>query len=329
MGDDSNGECGVPMASRFTMPQSPGSNSIFWYGFDYGSVHFTMISTEHDLSPGSSQYKWLNAELASVDRARTPWLVVSGHRPVYNSEKYDSDYRVSENFKTLFEPLLVKYKVSITFFGHYHSYERTCPVAFGNCTEFGSGPVHITIGSAGASLDTAGLYGLQWSEFFDDDWGIGSVTVANRSAMHFEYLRSRDNRLADDAWVYQSPADSPYKTTSGCHCKQPWGADGGYGWFYECRNPTGDRRGSWCYVQEGAGSSCNPKHTGAMAPWDWCDTPAVQITQRNCTCKSPFIFDGLKFYNGTDRAASGKFRWCYVGEEKCGIQGEGGWWDQM
>ena len=86
MGDDSNGECGVPMASRFTMPESPGSNGIFWYSFDYGSVHFTMISTEHDLSPGSVQYLWLEKDLASVDRSRTPWLVVSGHRPMYNSE---------------------------------------------------------------------------------------------------------------------------------------------------------------------------------------------------------------------------------------------------
>ncbi len=32
-------------------------NSPFWYSFDYGSVHFVMLSTEHDVTPGSHQYR--------------------------------------------------------------------------------------------------------------------------------------------------------------------------------------------------------------------------------------------------------------------------------
>jgi hypothetical protein len=34
-----------------------GSLPPFWYSFDYASAHITMISTEHDLSPGSEQYR--------------------------------------------------------------------------------------------------------------------------------------------------------------------------------------------------------------------------------------------------------------------------------
>ena len=33
------------------------ANPPFWFSYDYGSVHFTTISTEHDLSHGSHQYK--------------------------------------------------------------------------------------------------------------------------------------------------------------------------------------------------------------------------------------------------------------------------------
>lgn len=33
------------------------ANTPFWYSFEYGSVHFTIISTEHDLSHGSEQNK--------------------------------------------------------------------------------------------------------------------------------------------------------------------------------------------------------------------------------------------------------------------------------
>ena len=32
-------------------------NSPFWYSFDYGSIHFVMLSTEHDVTPGSHQYR--------------------------------------------------------------------------------------------------------------------------------------------------------------------------------------------------------------------------------------------------------------------------------
>jgi hypothetical protein len=95
-GADSRGECGVMMARRFHMPENPGQDALdqpapntpsvagsdasssaggrvratapFWYSFDYGSVHFTVISTENDLSPGSSQHAWLQEDLAAVDR---------------------------------------------------------------------------------------------------------------------------------------------------------------------------------------------------------------------------------------------------------------------
>lgn len=137
----------------------------------------------------------------NVDREKTPWLVLSGHRPMYNSEMYPSDFKVSQHFQILYEPLLIKYNVDITFFGHYHSYERTCTLAYGNCTKTGQGTVHITIGSAGATLDAAKLYGLPWSKYFDDDFGIGRVTIANRTHMHFEYVRTKDHAVKDDVWI--------------------------------------------------------------------------------------------------------------------------------
>lgn len=54
----------------------------FWYSFEYGPVHFTMLSSEHDLTSGSKQRRWLEADLDAVDRCRTPWLIVALHRPM-------------------------------------------------------------------------------------------------------------------------------------------------------------------------------------------------------------------------------------------------------
>jgi acid phosphatase type 7 len=83
-GADSGGECGVMLARRFHMPsRSRADNPPFWYSFEHGSARFVAISTEHDLEPGSRQHAWLDAELASVDRCRTPWLVLLMHRPMY------------------------------------------------------------------------------------------------------------------------------------------------------------------------------------------------------------------------------------------------------
>ena len=72
-GDDSAGECSVPMFHRFKTPQN--GNGLYWYSFDYGNVHVIQISSEHDYLPGSEQYMWLEEDLKQVDRKNTPFIV--------------------------------------------------------------------------------------------------------------------------------------------------------------------------------------------------------------------------------------------------------------
>ncbi len=66
------------MANRFTAPSN--GNGIFWYSFDYGSVHVVQMSSEHEWLPGTEQYAWLQADLQSVNRTQTPWVVLTSHR---------------------------------------------------------------------------------------------------------------------------------------------------------------------------------------------------------------------------------------------------------
>ena len=58
------------------------------HSYDFGMVHMVMFSTEHDFRPGSPQYIWLENDLKNVDRTKTPFVIVSGHRPMYCSEYY-------------------------------------------------------------------------------------------------------------------------------------------------------------------------------------------------------------------------------------------------
>ena len=38
------------------------------------------MSTEHDFGTNSTQYKFLDQHMQTVDRSKTPWLIFAGHR---------------------------------------------------------------------------------------------------------------------------------------------------------------------------------------------------------------------------------------------------------
>merc|ERR1712232_228809 len=64
--EDSWGECGVPTMAKFRMPWSAARwpNDQPWYSFDFGPVHFVMLSTEHTLA--GPQRDFLESDLATV-----------------------------------------------------------------------------------------------------------------------------------------------------------------------------------------------------------------------------------------------------------------------
>ncbi|XP_042479945.1 probable inactive purple acid phosphatase 27, partial [Macadamia integrifolia] len=162
---DSGGECGVAYETYFPMPTIAKDKP--WYSIEQGPVHFTVMSTEHDWNPNSEQYKWMEMDMGSVDRSRTPWLVFHGHRPMYSSISGILP-SVDKNFVTAVEPLLMDYKVDLALWGHVHNYERMCAVYQRECkvmptkdangtdtynnTNY-SAPVHAVIGMAGFTLD--------------------------------------------------------------------------------------------------------------------------------------------------------------------------------
>ncbi|KAJ0095953.1 hypothetical protein Patl1_17051 [Pistacia atlantica] len=124
---DSGGECGIPYETYFQMPTAAKDKP--WYSIEQASVHFTVISTEHDWSQNSEQYDWMKKDMASVDRSKIPWLIFTGHRPMYSS----TGSGVDKNFLDAVEPLLLDNKVDLVLFGHVHNYERTCSVYQSKC----------------------------------------------------------------------------------------------------------------------------------------------------------------------------------------------------
>lgn len=118
-----------------------------YYSFAYGPSKHIVLSAYSSMEPDSQQYQWLVEELASVDRDKTPWLLVSIHVPLYNTYKtHHHDLQMAAAQSNL-ESLFVKHTVNMVFTGHIHAYQRTLPVAFGKVQK--TGPVHVTVGSSG------------------------------------------------------------------------------------------------------------------------------------------------------------------------------------
>ena len=198
-GHDSGGECGVPVYNRFHMPDRNG-NQPWWYSYEYGLAHFTMISTENNFTRGSPQYTWLVNDLKLVNRLRTPWLIVNLHRAMYSSEKYPADNQTGQHIRQELEPLFHEHQVDIVIAGHYHSYERSCRVYQEHCVD--DGTVHVTVGAAGFFLDSAKLGDSRWKEHYEAEFGYGRATVVNRTALLWEYVRNRDKKVTDHVWLY-------------------------------------------------------------------------------------------------------------------------------
>ncbi|XP_002513109.2 probable inactive purple acid phosphatase 27 [Ricinus communis] len=202
---DSGGECGVAYETYFPMPTSAKDKP--WYSIEQGSVHFVVMSTEHDWSPGSEQYQWMRKDMASVDRWRTPWLVFTGHRPMYSSDLLSVDGK----FAGFVEPLLLEYKVDLVLFGHVHNYERSCSVYRAKClampTKDANGidtydhsnykaPVQAVIGMAGFSLDNFPAFVPNWSLKRISKFGFSRVH-ATKAELKLEFVNSHTRQVED------------------------------------------------------------------------------------------------------------------------------------
>ncbi|XP_061995360.1 probable inactive purple acid phosphatase 27 [Rosa rugosa] len=205
---DSGGEAGVPYETYFPMP-TPAKDKP-WYSIEQGSVHITMISTEHDWTKNSEQYKWMKKDMASVDRSKTPWLIFMGHRPMYTSAP--GFLSVDEKFVDEVEPLLLASKVDLALFGHVHNYERTCSIYKSQCMKLPSkdeagidtydhsnysAPVQAIIGMAGFSLDKfpTGINN-SWSLSRHSEYGYLRAH-ATRTDIKLEFVNANTRKVDD------------------------------------------------------------------------------------------------------------------------------------
>ena len=173
-------------------------NRTVYYSFSYGPVHFAMLDSESDFLVGSAQRAWLEKDLKSVDRSITPFVIVTNHRPMYDSSFGGLLPEVGE-LRNSIEPLLEKYSVDLVLVGHIHVYQRTCRVLRGSCNP--KGPVHLTVGMAGHIAQGPWMEKPEWLQNRSLHHGIALFSVVNNTAMKVRFQEDASGAIEDEFWL--------------------------------------------------------------------------------------------------------------------------------
>ncbi|CZR52290.1 related to acid phosphatase precursor [Phialocephala subalpina] len=201
----------------------------FWYSFEYGMVHVTMFDTETDFAnapdgpdgsaglnggpfgTANQQLEFLEADLASVDRSVTPWLVVGGHRPWYST---GGSGNICSPCQKAFEPLLYKYGVDLAIFGHVHNSQRFVPTnnSVADPAEMNNpkAPMYIVAGGAGniEGLSSVGS-NVSFNAFaYASDFSYATVSFKDANNMQVDFIRSSTGEVLDSSVLYKAHSQS-------------------------------------------------------------------------------------------------------------------------
>ncbi|GAB2258683.1 hypothetical protein Droror1_Dr00014843 [Drosera rotundifolia] len=189
--------------ARWKMPyKESGSSSNLYYSFEVAGVHVLMLGSFAEYDEHSDQYSWLKADLAAVDRERTPWLLALFHVPWYNSN--GAHQGEGDEMMAAIEPLLYAAGVDIVLTGHVHAYERSTRVYGGKTDPCGA--VHMTIGDGGNREGLAHRFKdpqPEWSIFREASFGHDELKIVNASHAHWSWHRNDDDEpfRSDEVWI--------------------------------------------------------------------------------------------------------------------------------
>ncbi|KAM7349002.1 acid phosphatase type 7 isoform 2-T2 [Cochliomyia hominivorax] len=221
--------------ARFSMP---GNTENLFYSFNLGPIHFIGFSTEVyyylqlGLKPLVLQYKWLEEDLIEANkpenRAKQPWIITFGHRPMYCSNDNGDDCShystvVRQGLPILgafgLEELFFKYAVDVEIWAHEHCYERLWPLY--NYTVYNGSlaepyhnpkaPVHIITGSAGNKEGREPFFKNipKWSAYHSQDFGYTRLKAYNSSHLYFEQVSDDKNGdIIDKFWIIKDQHES-------------------------------------------------------------------------------------------------------------------------
>lgn len=173
---------------RFEMPAAESGATLgsLYYSYEFGPIHVIGLSSEmFFFGNWTSQTEWLQKDLATIDRTRTPWVFSSWHRPWYCSNYAHQDS--AADMRAAYEDLLHQYGVDISFVGHVHACERTLPMYKGQIDP--AGLVTIVQGNGGNHEGLSTKWEApqpEWSAFRASVYGFGVATIYNATTLQYQ-----------------------------------------------------------------------------------------------------------------------------------------------
>ena len=199
-----------------TMPTAASGGGPFWYSWDHGPIHFVAFDIDQPYAAGTAQWAWITADLAAVDRARTPWVIAYNHYPMQCSN-YFWCVPDSARFRALYEPLFnaPATKVDVFISGHVHAAEVLYPAVNGTLVQANFTDISTTFNvMAGfpGDIEVCCNQWVQpkpdWSFFRDDDvandggfFGFSHFTIANDTHLNLRVWDAVNASVVLDLWV--------------------------------------------------------------------------------------------------------------------------------
>jgi len=210
-------------AGQRYMAAASGSPSVRYFSVNVGPVHFAYIDTDawiyeevYPLRPAI--YDWLERDLMAVNRTRTPWLILIGHRAMYCEVDTGDECNLEAetirnglNGSRAVEPLMLKYGVDMYFAGHTHHYQREWPVAHGQLVQTNynnpRAPVHIQSGIAGVDGGEAfEVPQLPYTAYRDErlNIGYGRLIIHDTTSLTFQQIYAVNGTVLDEFTLTQA-----------------------------------------------------------------------------------------------------------------------------
>jgi len=160
-------------------------------------------SSSVDKSLYAEQLAWVESDLRTVNRTKTPWLFAVLHAPWYNSNSHHQHEKEELDMSGSLEEMFFEAKLDAMFAGHVHAYERSRRVFKKKVNKCGATYINIGDGGNREGLAIPYLAKPDSCAYREASFGHGLLSVVNESHTHFTWHRDQDGErtVGDDLWL--------------------------------------------------------------------------------------------------------------------------------